>query len=83
LFISDNLAELAVNNPPWDGAFPAPSSAFGIDQIGAMGVASITFDFLVNELPGEQVPEPASILLCGLGLLGVASARRFRTGKAA
>jgi hypothetical protein len=82
VFASDNLAGLAVQNPPWDGTFPSPGSAFGIDQVGAMGIASITFDFFVHELPGGQVPEPASIMLCGLGLLGLVSARRQRARKA-
>jgi len=78
VFASDNLVDLAAQNPPWDGTLPSPGSAFGIDQVGGMEVASITFDFFVSELPGAQVPEPASILLCGLGLLGVATARRQR-----
>jgi hypothetical protein len=78
LFASDNLAFLAANNSPWDGAFPAPSNAFGIDDSGGIGIASITFDFSVTELSAEpgEVPEPGTLLLCSMGLMGIAWRRR-------
>jgi len=75
--VTDNLVGVAEQGSPWDGTFPAPGSAFGIDEIGGMGIAAITFDFIVSFTAAETaVPEPGSMLLCGLGLLGLAAARR-------
>jgi hypothetical protein len=77
LFASDNVADFAVNNPPWDGSFPSPDTIFLIGGIGGQGASNITFDFYVNE-----VPEPGSVLLCGLGLLAIVTVCRQRRFKA-
>jgi hypothetical protein len=81
VFTSDNLVDFAVNNAPWDGSFPSPTTTILIDEIGGQGVSSVTFDFFVSESSGE-VPEPGSVLLCGIGLLAVVAVRRHRRFKA-
>jgi hypothetical protein len=82
VFASDNLVGDAVNNSPWDGSFPSPGTIFLVSEIGGMGVSNITFDFFVTtQTPGE-VPEPGSVLLCGVGLLAVVAVRRYRRTKA-
>jgi hypothetical protein len=43
-----------------------------------MGVSNITFDFFVTTQPQADVPEPGSVLLCGVGLLAVIAVRRYR-----
>jgi len=79
VFASDNLVFLANQAMPWDGTFPAPDSAFGIDEIGGQAIGSITFDFIVSQIPSDTpVPEPGSVLLCGLGLLAIVAALRNR-----
>jgi hypothetical protein len=75
LRVSDNMAGDVPQNNAWDGFFPAPLNAFGIDGVGGLGVSMITFDFLVTEIQNE-VPEPGSIVLAGIGLLGVFAVRR-------
>jgi len=82
LFASDNIAGLAVNNPPWDGSLPTQQNVFNISDIGGTGVASITFDFYVTENLQGEVPEPGSVLLCGLGLLAIVAVRRQRKPRA-
>jgi len=82
LFASDNLAGLAEQNQPWDGSLPTPSTTFFISEIGGQGVSNISFDFYVSNVPQNDVPEPASVLLCGAGLLAVVVARRRRSAKA-
>lgn len=82
LFASDNIAGLAINNPPWDGSLPTQENIFNISEIGGTGVASIAFDFYVTDNIQTDVPEPGSVLLCGAGLLAVFGARRHRRVKA-
>jgi len=81
LVASNNLADFAVINRPWDGAFPSTATTVRIDEIGGLGAASITFDFYVSE-DLNYVPEPGSIVLCGIGLLAAAAARRKHGAKA-
>lgn len=81
LVASDNLADFAQVNRPWDGSFPTTETTFRIFPIGGLGASNITFDFYVSEFTGE-VPEPASLLLCGIGLLAAAATRRKRGAQA-
>jgi hypothetical protein len=78
VFASDNLVGDAVNSAPWDGSFPSPGTIFLVSEIGGMGVSNITFDFFVTTQPQADVPEPGSVLLCGVGLLAVVAVRRYR-----
>jgi hypothetical protein len=78
VFASDNLVGDAVNSAPWDGSFPSPGTIFLVSEVGGMGVSNITFDFFVTTQPQGDVPEPGSVLLCGVGLLAVVAVRRYR-----
>jgi len=79
LFASDNLADLAQQNAPWDGSLPTPGNdVFFISEIGGLGVANVTFDFFVNSSTSNDVPEPGSVLLCGAGLLAALAALAVR-----
>lgn len=82
VFASDNLAELAQTNSPWDGSLPTQSTLFGVGPIGGMNVVSITFDFYVSEIVSNDIPEPGSVLLCGLGLLAIVAIRHRRRSQA-
>lgn len=81
VFASDNLAELAVQNQPWDGSLPTPSTSLFVSEIGGQNVATISFDFYVTHVIQHSVPEPGSILLCGAGLLAVLAMRRRRQSR--
>lgn len=80
LFASDNVADFSLSQSPWDGSFPTTGTLFSIDEIGGMGAANVTIDFYVNEAV-SAVPEPGSVLLCGLGLLAIVAMRRQRQSK--
>ncbi|WP_296951585.1 PEP-CTERM sorting domain-containing protein [uncultured Massilia sp.] len=76
----DNLEQIVTNPDPWDGIFPDVQNlfAFGEENIDARTVAGFSIAFLVGE-ETAAVPEPDSILLCGIGLMAaVAAARRRR-----
>lgn len=71
--------EGAVGQPtPWNGLFLGVDDNLGIGGVDATRVARIRVDFIVQ---GEvaEVPEPGSVLLCGVGLLaGMGALRRRR-----
>lgn len=73
---SGNLAGDVFNPNPWDGFFPAPGNAFEIAGAGGIGISMITFDFIVNQLGGGEVPEPGTVALGLIGLAGALAARR-------
>ena len=77
LIETDNLAGDVYQNNPWDGFFPATDDAFGTEGVGGLGVLGINFDFYVSEQV-NAVPEPAGILLTGLGLMAMLTTRRRR-----
>lgn len=80
LAVLDNLQNEVAQNRPWDGLFPAVNNAFFIEGFDATRVASVNVNFLVSDYnPSGEVPEPGSVLLCGIGLLaGIAATRRRR-----
>lgn len=79
IFASGNLAFLAGQGSPWDGSFVALQETLGIEDIGAMGVNSIEFNFFVTDISGgSSIPEPGSVLLCGLALLALSLLQRRR-----
>jgi hypothetical protein len=55
-----------------------PGSGFYLSHFDADSDATIYFYSGLRIFGGGQVPEPGSILLLGIGLLGLASARQFR-----
>lgn len=75
---TDNLASQATQNDPWDGLFPNDFDLFGIEGIGNRNVQVIAFEFLVTTQ--AEVPKPGTLLLGGIGLLCLATARQRNAG---
>lgn len=75
VLISDNLAEQVTQRNPWNGFFPAPLDAVGLENIGGRGVSNISFDFFVSEM-STNIPEPSTALLGLIGLTGAFATRR-------
>lgn len=75
---TDNLASQATQSDPWDGLFPNAFKLIGIEGIGNRNVQVVAFEFLVTTQ--AEVPEPGIFLLGGIGLLGLATARRRNAG---
>lgn len=72
-----NLAEGVEARNPWSGYFPSDEYLAGTEGLGGLGITTIVFDFLVDA-DATAVPEPAGILLSGLGLMAMLGARRRR-----
>ena len=51
---------------------------YGLSAQGGSLNALALDNLIVNTSPGSQVPEPATMLLFGLGLIGLAGVRRFK-----
>jgi hypothetical protein len=78
LLTSDNLVGQVPQGNPWTGFLPDPTNALGIVDVGGLGVSRVTFDFTVTDI-GSEVPEPGSLLLGGIAIVGVIAARRRRS----
>lgn len=80
-FTSGNIAGFIGINNPWDGIFPSFGNTFGIDDFGGAGVSGFSFQFQITgegDDPGQNVPEPGSLLLGGIGLMALAGTRMRR-----
>lgn len=70
--------EGAVDQPtPWNGLFLGIDNNLGLSVDDATRIGAIRVDFIVRGQAAE-VPEPGSVLLCGVGLMAAMGALRRR-----
>lgn len=74
---SGNLVDQVGQSAPWDGFFPTADRIFQSESLGALGILGINFDFFVSDEP-VSVPEPAGVLLTGMGMMAMLAAGRRR-----
>ena len=74
---SGNLVDQVGQSAPWDGLFPTADWIFQSESLGGLGIFGMNFDFFVSD-DAVSVPEPAGVLLTGLGLMAMLTVRRRR-----
>jgi hypothetical protein len=72
---SADFIGFAANPDPWNGVLPQPNFVMGYNNAGNFGVHGLQLDLVVS---AQAVPEPGSLALAGLGLMGLVAASRRR-----
>jgi hypothetical protein len=77
------VGTVSVNGSNAFSPFPGGTISFGGVGFDAIRLSTTTTDFAVDNITVNAVPEPASLLLLGSGIAGLAARLRRRSGKAA